>query len=75
MPKVVALAVMRWRGAGQAPVALGGAQELGSFNFFQRGAVGEMLVFVGRTVGQKTAPGQRQTVRSPSCPPSPPVPL
>jgi len=62
--KVTAVLVFKWNGAAAEPTLLGSASELSSFGFFQRGTVQEMLIFVSRTVGKKTQPGQRQTVEN-----------
>ncbi|KIZ01023.1 VAMP-like protein YKT61 [Monoraphidium neglectum] len=61
--KLLALTLFSYKGAEAPPVALGMAAELSSFGYFQRASVREMLQFTSRTIVQRTAPGQRQTVR------------
>ncbi|ONK71424.1 uncharacterized protein A4U43_C04F8430 [Asparagus officinalis] len=45
------------------PVILANASDVSHFGFFQRNAAKEFIVFVGRTVAKRTAPGQRQSVQ------------
>lgn len=45
------------------PVILANATDVSSFGFFQRGPAKQFIVFVGRTVAKRTAPGQRQSVQ------------
>lgn len=61
--KLLAIALFAHKGADSPPVALGMASDLSSFGYFQRASVREMLLFTSRTIAQRTAPGQRQTVR------------
>jgi synaptobrevin family protein YKT6 len=61
--KLLAICLFAYRGAEAPPVGLGMAAELSSFGYFQRSSVREMLQFTSRTIVQRTAPGQRQTVR------------
>ena len=61
--KLTAVSILKWNGDA-SPNLCGLAADLSSFGFFQRGSVKEMLVFVSRTVAQRTQPGQRQTVQS-----------
>lgn len=49
-------------GDAVAPIRLASATDLNSFNYFTRGTIAEHLKFATRTVGQRTALGQRQTV-------------
>lgn len=44
-------------------MSLGMASDLSAFGYFQRASVREMLLFTSRTIAQRTAPGQRQTVK------------
>ena len=60
--KLTAILLLKWNGDGD-PYILGQAGDLSSFGFFQRGAVKEMISFVGRTVAKRTQPGQRQSVQ------------
>ncbi|KAI8467857.1 MAG: snare-like protein [Monoraphidium minutum] len=61
--KLLALTLFAHRGGEAEPVVLGMASDLSSFGYFQRASVREMLQFTSRTIVQRTAPGQRQTVR------------
>jgi hypothetical protein len=42
---------------------LSSASDLSSFSFYQRGSVGEFLSFFSRTVAERTAIGQRQSIQ------------
>lgn len=53
--KLTAIAILKWNGANNDPILLGLAADLSNFGFFQRGSVKEMLVFVSRTVAQRSA--------------------
>ncbi|KAI6129296.1 snare protein YKT6 [Pisolithus croceorrhizus] len=44
-------------------VILSSASDLSSFSFYQRGSVGEFLTFFSKTVAERTAQGQRQSVQ------------
>lgn len=71
--KLTAILLLKWNGDSD-PCILGQACDLSSFGFFQRGAVKEMISFVGRTVAKRTQRGQRQTVQqvrtpAPTCSP------
>lgn len=44
-------------------VVLSTASDLSSFSFYQRGSVGEFLTFFSKTVVDRTAQGQRQSVQ------------
>ena len=66
--KLTAILLLKWNGEGD-PNILGQACDLSSFGFFQRGAVKEMISFVGRTVAKRTQRGQRQTVQQVRPPP------
>lgn len=61
--KLLALTLFAYKGAEATPIVLGMAADLSSFGYFQRASVREMLQFTSRTIVQRTAPGQRQTVR------------
>jgi hypothetical protein len=50
-------------GPGSEAFVLANATDVSHFGFFQRGAAREFLVFVARTVAQRTQPGQRQSVQ------------
>ncbi|GAA5989762.1 hypothetical protein JCM11641_006026 [Rhodosporidiobolus odoratus] len=50
--------------ATQTPaIAIAAAQDLSSFSFYQRGAIGEFMNFFSRTVADRTPAGQRQSVQ------------
>ena len=60
--RLTAVAILR-KQEGEAtadPLLLGFGADLSTFGFFQRGAVREMLMFVGRTVAKRTEVGCRQ---------------
>jgi hypothetical protein len=50
-------------GPGSEAFVLANATDVSHFGFFQRGAAREFIVFVARTVAQRTQPGQRQSVQ------------
>jgi hypothetical protein len=50
-------------GPGSEALVLANATDVSHFGFFQRGAAREFIVFVARTVAQRTQPGQRQSVQ------------
>uniref|UniRef100_A0A453FZZ2 Longin domain-containing protein n=1 Tax=Aegilops tauschii subsp. strangulata TaxID=200361 RepID=A0A453FZZ2_AEGTS len=50
-------------GQGSEALVLANATDVSHFGFFQRGAAREFIVFVARTVAQRTQPGQRQSVQ------------
>lgn len=62
MVKVLSLAIVNRTASGQG-VILSSSTELGSFSFYQRGSVGEFMTFMSKTVAERTAPGQRQSVQ------------
>jgi synaptobrevin family protein YKT6 len=61
--KLTAVAVLKFNGPSAEPALLAFAADLSAFGFFQRSTVRELLVFVARTLGRRTAVGQRQTVQ------------
>jgi synaptobrevin homolog YKT6 len=46
-----------------ASTVLANASDLSSFSFFQRGAIQEFMNFFTKTVTERTASGQRQSVQ------------
>jgi synaptobrevin family protein YKT6 len=46
-----------------ASVTLSSVNDLSSFSFYQRGSVGEFLSFFTKTVAERTAQGQRQSIQ------------
>jgi synaptobrevin family protein YKT6 len=61
--KLLAVALYHHKGPEVDPACLGLAAELSSFGYFQRASVKEMLSFLSKTIVQRTAAGQRQTVK------------
>lgn len=61
--KLLAVALYHHKGPEVEPACLGLAAELSSFGYFQRASVKEMLSFLSKTIVQRTAAGQRQTVK------------
>jgi hypothetical protein len=49
--------------SGPEAVVLANAIDVSHFGYFQRSAAREFIVFVARTVAQRTQPGQRQSVQ------------
>ena len=49
-----------------ASAVLSSANDLSSFSFYQRGSVGEFMNFFTKTVVERTAQGQRQSVKESS---------
>lgn len=43
--------------------ALSTASDMSSFSFYQRGSVTEFMTFMAKTVAERTAVGQRQSVQ------------
>lgn len=46
-----------------ACVVLSTASDLSSFSFYQRGSVAEFMTFFTKTVAERTAQGQRQSIQ------------
>jgi len=63
--KIYSLAILH-PSAGKESRVLASASDLSSFSFFQRGGVQEFMTFFSKTVSDRTAPGQRQTVQEQS---------
>ncbi|MBA0846947.1 hypothetical protein Goshw_009831 [Gossypium schwendimanii] len=61
--KITALLVLKCMPEGADPIILANACDVSHFGFFQRSSVREFIVFVSRTVGKRTPPGQRQSVQ------------
>ncbi|XP_072981138.1 VAMP-like protein YKT61 [Typha angustifolia] len=70
--KITALLVLKCSSSGDSssssggstdPVVLANASDVSHFGYFQRNAAKEFILFVGRTVAKRTAPGQRQSVQ------------
>ncbi|XP_073013128.1 VAMP-like protein YKT61 isoform X1 [Typha latifolia] len=68
--KITALLVLKCSSTGDSssggstdPVVLANASDVSHFGYFQRNAAKEFILFVGRTVAKRTAPGQRQSVQ------------
>jgi len=62
MPTVFAIGVMKHNGAETTPSLLEVEFELGSFSFFKRPTVKELVTFFMRQVVQRTDPGQKNLV-------------
>lgn len=61
--KITALLVLKCNPDGSDPVVLATAMDVSHFGYFQRSSVKEFILFVARTVGKRTPPGQRQSVQ------------
>ncbi|XP_072965967.1 VAMP-like protein YKT61 [Typha angustifolia] len=69
--KITSLLVLKCAAAGESsssggslePVVLANASDVSHFGYFQRGAAKEFILFVARTVANRTPPGQRQSVQ------------
>ncbi|MCL7049863.1 hypothetical protein MKW94_029930 [Papaver nudicaule] len=68
--KITALLVLNCNGVNSSssstepnPTVLANACDVSQFGFFQKTAVREFIVFVGRTVAKRTSLGQRQSVQ------------
>ena len=62
--KLTAVGILKWNGDSTPPVFLGMAVDVMNFGYFQRGTVREGILFLARTIVQRTQPGVRQTVKS-----------
>lgn len=62
--KLTALGILKWNGDAVAPVFLGVATDVSNFGYFQRGTVKEGILFIARTIVQRTPSGTRQTVKN-----------
>ena len=60
--KIFALNIMAFREHMEKPIILSSAFDLSSFGYFQRGTVKEFIQFFSRTLLERTARGQRQSV-------------
>lgn len=60
--KIYALSVLEVPPSGSATL-LAYAQDVQSFSFYQRGAVGDFLGFFTRTVAERVPQGQRQSIQ------------
>lgn len=63
MTKICGIAICKRSPDGSEAKILAEAQELASFNFFQRKSASEFMSFTSKIVTQKTQPGQRQSVQ------------
>ncbi|KAE8682251.1 VAMP-like protein YKT62 [Hibiscus syriacus] len=61
--KITVLLVLKCQPEGYDPIILANASDVSHFGFFQRPSIREFIVFVSRTVGKRTSPGQRQSVQ------------
>ena len=60
--KIYSIAVVH-APAGKESKILTAASDLSSYSFFQKGTVQEFMTFFSKTVADRTAPGQRQSVQ------------
>jgi len=61
--KIFAILIMAWReGYLEKPIIFSNGFDLSSFGYFQRSTVREFIIFFSRTLMEKTARGQRQSV-------------
>lgn len=60
--KIFALNIMAFREHMDKPILFSSAFDLSSFGYFQRGTVKEFIQFFSRTLLERTARGQRQSV-------------
>jgi synaptobrevin homolog YKT6 len=60
--KVYSLSVILAPSSGPSTVLVN-ATNLSSFPFYQKGSVGEFMTFLSRTVAERTAQGQRQSIQ------------
>ncbi|GAA6020154.1 hypothetical protein JCM10207_006278 [Rhodosporidiobolus poonsookiae] len=66
MVKILSIQLLHVVPAGSSStpaIAVAAAQDLSSFSFYQRGAIGEFMNFFSRTVAERTPAGQRQSVQ------------
>lgn len=62
--KLTAVGILKWNGDAKDPTFIGVATDVSNFGYFQRATVREGLMFIARTIVQRTQPGQRQSVKS-----------
>ncbi|KAK0237550.1 snare protein YKT6 [Armillaria nabsnona] len=60
--KVFSISVILAPPSGKSTV-LSSANDLSSYSFYQKGSVGEFMTFFSRTVAERTAQGQRQSIQ------------
>ncbi len=60
--KVFSISVILAPPSGSCTV-LSSANDLSSYSFYQKGSVGEFMTFFSRTVAERTAQGQRQSIQ------------
>ncbi|KAK0435612.1 snare protein YKT6 [Armillaria borealis] len=60
--KVFSISVIQAPPSGKSTV-LSSANDLSSYTFYQKGSVGEFMIFFSRTVAERTAQGQRQSIQ------------
>ena len=64
-PKLTSVQLWKYNGPDKDPFLLGLASDLSTFGFFQRGTVGEMLTFTGRTIARRTQVRRRCALEMP----------
>uniref|UniRef100_A0A7S0V624 Uncharacterized protein n=1 Tax=Polytomella parva TaxID=51329 RepID=A0A7S0V624_9CHLO len=62
--KLTAVGIFKYVDENTTPITLGMAMDLNNFGYFQRGPIREGLMFLSRTIVQRTVPSQRQTVKN-----------
>lgn len=60
--KIYSLSVILITPSGPS-TTLASAHDLSSFSFYQKGSVGEFMTFFSKTIAERTAQGQRQSVQ------------
>ncbi|SJK98980.1 related to Synaptobrevin homolog YKT6 [Armillaria ostoyae] len=60
--KVFSISVIQAPPSGKS-IVLSSANDLSSYSFYQKGSVGEFMIFFSRTVAERTAQGQRQSIQ------------
>lgn len=62
--KITAILLLRAvPGGGADPVVLANASDVSQFGYFQRSSAKEFILFVARTIANRTPGGQRQSVQ------------
>ncbi|GLI59891.1 hypothetical protein VaNZ11_001929 [Volvox africanus] len=62
--RLVGVGLLLYKGDATPPTFIGMATDVSNFGYFQRGTVREGIMFIARTIAQRTQPGMRQTVKN-----------
>ncbi|KXZ53593.1 YKT6 protein [Gonium pectorale] len=62
--RLVGVGLLVYKGDANQPTFIGMATDVSNFGYFQRGTVREGIMFIARTIVQRTQPGMRQTVKN-----------